>query len=709
MSKKVENTDIQIDNVTNGVSTKPVEQVQFQAFEYDNKQYIFDMSKIIEPIIDEKPRSLRDYNKNTPEEYVEIPINVLKGMQQALDFYISSLFQPPERHVVLKSTSIKELTCYVYYKKNEWKAQLKYQDRCIPHPLPIVSSKKEIYEANTDIVKRLSEHLLDNEFTRDIVKDKNCARRIVHEIQSDACNKMDEIDSLKIDLPTIEEIEEPKTEEEKAVEKRKKLITKYGEVVYNKSVELITNGQAQNFIIKKHCSVCAGEDKKISYTLSCVFASTHLLSSDTGEHLKLSGESGKGKTHYIRSYTELLPSTFYKWTLPTGKNLFYNEELHEGMVIVIDEWENADIDLIRAIKLCTSQFQKATTLDTVINFEAVPKIVPPRISFILMSVSQLDSEELTQRFVTVDMPKDSQYLEEINKKQKEKACLPASKEDKPDFDTEVCRCIYSILFLNTYDIIIPFSKVIKWEDINHTRNWELFIDLIRCSAFYNILNRDHIINPYNNEVSYLANYEDYENAIKIYNELSKNNSTKLSNNELKTINVLVEARKQDIEAMRTSGKTVKDLGIVPTGVDEITTFGEMNIVGGEEVSKDEKPIIGGMYIKDLSKAVGVSEVTIRNIIHGPKNDGGLLKKVIGLYSMKVGDKVGEQIHHKEKVWYNGLDFIVSKVPIVSRDIIEKETHISLEKIYKIWNKEVTKWSLDEAANSTQATSSLTNQ
>jgi hypothetical protein len=426
-------------------------------------------------------------------------------------------------------------------------------------------------------------------------------------------------------------------------------------------MEKIICGQARKFIIDKHTSMCAGKDKKISNNLISIFAATHSISTDTGVHAKLTGDSGIGKSYSTKKFTDLVPSTEYIWTLPSGKNLFYNSNLHAGMVVVIDEWENADVDLVRVLKLATSDFQEATILGTVINFEGIDKPIPPRIAFIIISVSALESAELRQRFTSLDIPKDEQYLKDINKKQRNKANKPARKKDKPDFDTQVCRCIYSILYINTYDILVPFSNVIEWNDINQTRNWESFVDSIRCSAFYNIPNRERLINKYDkNEIIYLATYEDYLTALEIYSETSDTNSTKLTKNELKTINILMDARKKDIEGKRTSETTVEDLHIGLVGTDEISTFGDMYIPSG-------------MYIKDLANEVGVSDVTIRNIIRGVKNNGGLLEKVVGIHSMLIGDKVGTQTHHKEMIWYDGPDHIVSKIAKASREECVKET------------------------------------
>lgn len=683
MSKKVESTNVQVDNETNGVIIKSTNQVQLFEIEYKYKLYIFDIGVVKDPIKkDEELRSLRNYKVETSEEYIDIPISDFQGIQTTCDFYISSLFQLPKRSIEIKSKIIENLSCILFFQDGKWKTQFKYQDRYIPHPLPIASSKVVIYDNDNSRDNKLIEYLLNDELIKDTVKNKNNAKQIIQSIQSSAILMSGAINNLKVGLESIPEIEISK--KEKLIELKNKIEQFYGDVVFKKAMELINDGQAQKFIIQEHQSTYGGISDRISWAISCIFASTNILSSNTGEHLKLSGSSGKGKTTIVTNYLDLVPTYLWIMTSPSGKNLYYNTRLHAGMVIIIDEFTNEEGELVKTIKLITSKFQDETTLDTIIKFESSTKTVPPRVAFILMSVLPLESTELLGRCITIDVPNDDIYLKGINIKQKEREGKLPTKNRQPNFNTQVCRCIHSILNMDVYDIRIPFSNVIEWKDVNHTRNWDLFADLIKCSAYYNILNRDFFNKPGDEEVGvYFATYKDYLNAMEVYNKLADNNATKLSNNELKIINTLKEARKKEISSQgardtEKAKENIKQDSCINIDVEDVTTFGEMDVT-------------------NLSHASGLTATTIRNLIHGIKNNGGLLEKVFGIYykmiTIQTPYKNKTRSTRKEIMWYDGPDIIVVNIPIVPRDICDAETEIFKQNWLIQWENEDEKWNL----------------
>jgi hypothetical protein len=88
------------------------------------------------------------------------------------------------------------------------------------------------------------------------------------------------------------------------------------------------------------------------------------------------------------------------------------------MVIVIDEFNNNNLDPITTLKLSTSRFQDITILDTAAFFESKTLEMPERIAFIILSVEPLANEELNQACLTVDVPGGEDYLKNVNKKQK---------------------------------------------------------------------------------------------------------------------------------------------------------------------------------------------------------------------------------------------------------------------------------------------------
>ncbi|MFZ2498775.1 hypothetical protein [Methanosarcina sp.] len=569
-------------------------------------------------------------------------------------------------------TSNEDLVCIISYKNNKWFTQFKYKLEFLP-PIP---SKAPLYEVNN--VR--DGQLIDSLIVGKIVEDKSTAKEILQEVQKTAFQLSGQINHLTF---APEKSHKEKPEEPEKLDIKDLLIEQYGETVFDKAQQLINDGHAQKFIVEKHCSTYAGVSDRISWALSCVFAVTHISSSVGGVHLKLSGPAGNGKNTLVTNFTNLTIPEVWRMTTPSGKNMFYNDWIKPNMVVIIDEFDNGDKDIIKTLKLSTSRFQDKTMLDTVILFAAKTKIMPERIAFIIMSVLPLENEEMIQRYLTVDVPNNIKYLAAINEKQKGREHNLPTTNNAPDFDTQVCRCIYHILNQAVYDIRIPFAPVIEWQNVERTRNWELFADIIRCSAFYNIPNREYFHKPGDEETGvFLASYEDYENAVEIYDKLADNNVTKLSTNELKLIDTLIQERKRDIESTmnRDSAEAIKNINreVKPLDMEEITQFGVMDIAGSMD-------IIG------LAKATGISDKTIDSMLHGKQNTEGLTGRIVGLHSEKVAIQGTNHVVHKRKIWYDGPDNVVTSIPKVPRDKCDAETIRCKQNWIEAWQLEDAKW------------------
>ena len=485
-----------------------------------------------------------------------------------------------------------------------------------------------------------------------------------------------QIREQKEDIPYLNP-NEPLLGEEK-IEEEIEEVDEYSTTVRDKAMQLLKSGKAYDFIIEKHHSTYAGDDDRISHAFASVFASIHISTSAVGSHLKLSGSPGGGKNTVTKNFTSLVPPSTRLMTTPSAKNMFYNPNIKENMVIIIDEFENSDSGLIRTIKLSTGSFQETTVLDTLIDQSSVQLSIPKRVSFILLSVNPLDSQEMLSRFITVDVPDSIEYKMNVNKKQKSREYNLITENNEPDFDTQVCRCIYSELYKNVYDIRIPFADVIEWKGINQSRNWEIFADIIRMLAFYNINNREYFHKPGNKEVgAYFASYEDYVKAVQIYNKLASNNTTKLSDNEIKIIKVLIEARKTEIEVRqeRDSSEAIQNINhaVKPADMEEVTRFGAMDIAS-------------------IAKATKIPLKTVEGIIGGRKDGNGLTSKVVCLYSEKITIHGSNCTKPKIHIWYEGPEdeIMIGKMQITPRDICEAEAARCKQVLIAAWEEEESK-------------------
>lgn len=564
-------------------------------------------------------------------------------------------------------TSNPSIKFKIGYANNKWLTQVIYQGQ---DQVPIVTCAEHIYYDNSNrnrkIKKILSKFDINEENANILIDD-------IMEYIKDKCQELTDISSL-----------EPKNSSKLEEEESEEV---FPTAVYNRAIEIIKSGKALDFIVDKHLKSCAGVSKKYSLALSCAFATTHIKSSNCGIHVKLDGSSGFGKSTLVNNYFDLtLPNT-RMFTSMSGKNMFYDTDLRPNMVIGIDEFENADSELIRTIKLSTSKFQDNTTLKTVIDFKSVQKIIHKRIAFILLSVLPLDNPEMLSRFLTLTVPSDEAYKIEINEIQKRREQKLITKNLEPDFDTLVCRCIYSLLNSDIYDIRIPFAPVIEWQNTDHTRNWEIFSDIIRSVAFYNILNREYFYKESDPETGvYLATYEDFTKATEIYSEMAENNGTKLSNKELKLIQALIEARNKNIEEQ------------LNKNVDKKEFYKKLENHNLSDYDIDDLSCFGVMDVKGLATAINEPDRQVEYMVKGERSKKveGLTYRIVGLHcekcSCKSSYKNGERSVQKSLIWYDGPDNIKSRdISCVPRDICEAETKKCKIQWLKAWEEEDMKW------------------
>lgn len=96
-------------------------------------------------------------------------------------------------------------------------------------------------------------------------------------------------------------------------------------------------------------------------------------------------------------------------------------------------------------------------------------------------------------------------------------------------DVLVCREIIKDIKNHFFNVIIPFSYLIEWNDQGNRRNYPMFEDFVRGFAVLRYRQR-----KIKNTILF-ADMADYEDAQQLYNTKTANQRTKLSDNELNVI------------------------------------------------------------------------------------------------------------------------------------------------------------------------------
>lgn len=405
----------------------------------------------------------------------------------------------------------------------------------------------------------------------------------------------------------------------------------YSPDVLEKANEILNKYDAFEFILNTWSKLHAG-DKNIGENLLCSVVCTQITNAKLGLHQKPSGEYGSGKSDAMINMVRLLPAHKCITGSMSSKALFYDDGLRTGTIIYTDDARLSE-DIITTLRAITSDFQEPAihmTLTRTKDGKMVTdkKTIPPRITLWMSSVGSMQDQQLESRFCFGDTDESADQDDRVNSKQKERVTSTYSFNEDPDVLT--CRCIFDIIFKDTYKVYAPLFEAVEWNNKEHRRNFEKFMDLLQSVTLFNFRQREKA------HGGIVANLDDYSRALKIYMGSAAKNATNLTGRELKVIE----------EIQRSPGKTIN--------------------------------------FTELLKKTGIKLTTLRYLIDGRNGKEGLLGKVAGLYELDSCETVGSdncKTSTRTKVYkYDGDMFgITSKiyqtVAKINSDLAVKITNV----------------------------------
>jgi hypothetical protein len=258
----------------------------------------------------------------------------------------------------------------------------------------------------------------------------------------------------------------------------------------------------------------------------------------------------------------------------SSKALFYDPNLKPGTITYTDDVQFSQ-EVVGMMKPATSDFQAETkhrTVNADRKFETFS--IPSRVTFWLSSVDRIQDEQLATRFYFGQVDESQEQDNRVYEKQKERMKHSTCLEKDPDILT--CRCIFEILFQNVYDVAAPYIDAVSWNDKEHRRNHDKFLDMLTGITVYNFRQRDTI------NGMLVSNLDDYDRAIKIYNGTAKSNALCLNEDEQMILWALSN---------------------------------------GQELTSKE------LYTKAKGYGYNKAEKTMTRMIKGEKGNAGMLKKV----------------------------------------------------------------------------------
>jgi hypothetical protein len=349
-------------------------------------------------------------------------------------------------------------------------------------------------------------------------------------------------------------------------------------------------------------------DKFLGKIMFLSIANQSAKSTD-GIQPKLTGLSGKGKTHSAKSVYHLIPDVGYKITGSlSAKTLFYHPNLMPGTIILSDDVKMSD-DLDSTLKQIMSNFQEPTIHRTVIKQLYGELTIPPRIALWMTSVNTDFSDELINRLYDQNVDESPETDDAVTKQRTERA-VTAEEAFPVDEEVKICRAIIHMVKCKLFKVKIPYAREIVWKGSSNRRNYNRFLDLVQGFAILRFMQRRE-----ESPGVILASIKDFKDAKDLYDATSETQITKLTKAERKLAGWLAS------KGAKTINEVVKE------------------------------------YLKeDGSK---YTYTAIHKHFKGNKGRGGLLDKVPGLLKM---DKEGEEAYLLTKLEEIAVGSIVSLNP-----------------------------------------------
>jgi hypothetical protein len=434
-------------------------------------------------------------------------------------------------------------------------------------------------------------------------------RRQMDEIYEVLCN-----DSVKVDISKLS----------KDHDRLEQLYTIEHSLIKAAATELMKYSDPVDYIIKVYNRLHIG-DTGIGKVLLLSIACQSVLNSE-GLQPKLSGSSGKGKTHAAKTMLHLIPGVGYKLEGSlSAKSLFYHPDLQAGTVVFSDDVRIND-DLEDTLKRSMTNFQQKTHHMTVINGKPKTLEIPERITWWMTSVDNPFSDELLNRLFGLDVDDSADQDSAVTQQQLNQAKYGEVAFPDNEKDIQICRAIIHMVKSKIFKVSIPYADRIVWKGSGDRRNLPRFLDLIKAFAVLRFMQRIEFLD---NEI--LADVKDFEDAKALYEQGKAGLTTKLTEAELRLVKYMV-------------GKSAFSIN---------------------QIVKDYTKPNGSPYTPEA----------IRKLLEGKKGGKGLVDKVPGMLVHGSGGKGDEKKYEIPSFDDNSALEIVTLKPDPNRPIFQESVSI----------------------------------
>lgn len=307
------------------------------------------------------------------------------------------------------------------------------------------------------------------------------------------------------------------------------------------ALKIMHHGDPVEYILDT-LSVYHAGDRRSAELLLCSVAIGNILNAN-GTQPKLSGGSGKGKTHLCKALRHLMPPEWVLFTSLSPKAIYYDPQIKPGMAIFSDDVRISE-DLEDTLKRAMSNFQEPSPYRVVNKDRSLEtRYLPERLIWWLTSVEDDQEEQLINRFFSVGV--DESEKQDLASLKLTFAPLAEGRREFPVTESvRICRAIIQEVKAQAWMVQAPFlvdghgDLNISWRNPEDRRNPGRFADLLAAYAVLRSGQRNT-----REEDGYrlvVATHEDFMSAKDLYESRAENLATKLDDRELHFIRWLKE-------------------------------------------------------------------------------------------------------------------------------------------------------------------------
>jgi hypothetical protein len=222
-------------------------------------------------------------------------------------------------------------------------------------------------------------------------------------------------------------------------------------------------------------------DEILARCMILSMASQAVKNSD-GQHVSVTGDSGKGKTHAFKKMMRQVPDRYKVKGTVSNKALYYMKDLKPRTVLMSDDTELSD-GIQEILKSATSNFHEPITHTTVTK-DLTSRVctIPEQCVWWIAKKEGTGDDQVMNRMLTcwIDESSEQDARVLVAKQEREMLDPDSFVDETPELRT--CREIWEILHEQTIWVIIPYSKRVRFNAICNRRNPDMLYDLIKSHA-----------------------------------------------------------------------------------------------------------------------------------------------------------------------------------------------------------------------------------